>query len=592
MRKILILFICCFSLQIQAQEASLAFLYLRNGEYEKAAAIYKTLHEKNPLNSNYLTNLVDCYQQLENFNEVQSIINKQLEKRSDQYYLLVELGYNYQLQYKQDSATFYYEKALNSIEKSKNQGYLIGRSFQKNHLLDYALSAFKKSMEANPNANFNLQIAAIYGEKADLENMFKTYLDLVETNVNYLPTAKTYIGRYLTDDSENEANIFLRKLLIKKLQNNPQNSWNQLLSWLYMQQKEYAKAFTQEKALFKRDTTNSLKGITDLGGIAFKDKDYAVSQDCFNYVLDNTTIIEEQLRAKLYLLQISIKTNAEISSTEQQFQQLFSAYGKSQYTISVQLVYAEFLAFRKNEPENAISLLKDALKLPITEFEKGSIKTKLADILVYTNKFSTALIYYTQVQNDLKSHTIGQTARFKIAQTSYFKGDFEWAQSQLKVLKNSTSQLIANDALDLNLLITDNVVKDSLKIALKTYAKADLLAFQNKNQAAIDTLQVILTNFKGHAIEDEALFKQAKLLEKSGELIKAENNYLQIIALNKDDILVDDAIYYLAELYLNQINNIEKAKEYYQKIIFEYPSSIYLVDSRKKYRKLRGDVIN
>lgn len=591
MRKILFLFICCFSLQIQAQEASLAFLYLRNGEYEKAAAIYKTLHEKNPLNSSYLTNLVTSYQQLENFNEVASIINKQLEKRSDQYYLLVELGYNYQLQYKQDSATFFYEKALKSIEKSKNKGYLIGRSFQKNHLLDYALIAFKKSMEFNPNANFNLQIAAIYGEKADLENMFNTYLNLVETNLNYLPTAKTYIGRYITDDSENEANIFLRKLLIKKMQNNPQNSWNEILSWLYMQQKEYSKAFIQEKALFKRDAS-SLKGITDLGGIAFKDKNYTVSQECFKYILDNTTIVEEQLRAKLYLLQIAIKTDAEINSTEQQFQELFSAYGKSQYTISIQLVYAEFLAFRKNEPENAISLLKDALKLPISEFEKGSIKTKLADILVYTNKFSTALIYYTQVQNDLKSHTIGQTARFKIAQTSYFKGDFEWAQSQLKVLKNSTSQLIANDALDLNLLITDNVVKDSLKIALKTYAKADLLAFQNKNQAAIDTLQVLLNNFKGHSLEDEALFKQAQLLEKHGGFIKAESNYLQIIALNKDDILVDDAIYYVANLYLNQLENIEKAKEYYQTIIFEYPSSIYLVDARKKYRKLRGDVVN
>ncbi|GGK39852.1 hypothetical protein GCM10007963_04930 [Lutibacter litoralis] len=566
-------------------------MYLRNGEYEKAAAIYKTLHEKNPLNSSYLTNLVTSYQQLENFNEVASIINKQLEKRSDQYYLLVELGYNYQLQYKQDSATFFYEKALKSIEKSKNKGYLIGRSFQKNHLLDYALIAFKKSMEFNPNANFNLQIAAIYGEKADLENMFNTYLNLVETNLNYLPTAKTYIGRYITDDSENEANIFLRRLLIKKMQNNPQNSWNELLSWLYMQQKEYSKAFIQEKALFKRDAS-SLKGITDLGGIAFKDKNYTVSQECFKYILDNTTIVEEQLRAKLYLLQIAIKTDAEINSTEQKFQELFSAYGKSQYTISIQLVYAEFLAFRKNEPEDAISLLKDALKLPISEFEKGSIKTKLADILVYTNKFSTALIYYTQVQNDLKSHTIGQTARFKIAQTSYFKGDFEWAQSQLKVLKNSTSQLIANDALDLNLLITDNVVKDSLKIALKTYAKADLLAFQNKNQAAIDTLQVLLNNFKGHSLEDEALFKQAQLLEKHGGFIKAESNYLQIIALNKDDILVDDAIYYVANLYLNQLENIEKAKEYYQTIIFEYPSSIYLVDARKKYRKLRGDVVN
>jgi len=591
MRKILILFICCFSLQIQAQEASLAFLYLRNGEYEKAAAIYKTLHEKNPLNSNYLTNLVTSYQQLENFNEAQSVINKQLEKRSDQYYLLVELGYNYQLQYKQDSATFFYEKAINSIKKSNNKGYLIGRAFQNNHLLDYALAAFKKSMEVNPNANFKLQIAAIYGEKADLENMFKTYLDLVETSVNYLPTAKTYIGRYITDDSENAANIFLRKLLIKRLQNNPQNSWNQLLSWLFIQQKEYAKALLQEKALFKRDSS-SLVGISELGEIAFQNSDYTVSENCFNFIIENTNNLEDQLRAKLYLLQISIKTNAAISVTEKKFEQIFLEYGKNEYTIAVQLVFADFLTFTKNEPEKAITLLKEALKLPVNEFQKGNIKTKFADILVYINKFSTALIYYTQVQNNLKSHTIGQTARFKIAQTSYFKGDFDWAQSQLKVLKNSTSQLIANDALDLNLLITDNVVKDSLRTALKTYAMADLLAFQNKNQQAIDTLQVILTNFKGHAIEDEALFKQAKLLVKLGKFISAESNYLQIIALNKDDILVDDAIYYLAELYFNQLNNDEKAKEYYQKIIFEYPSSIYLVDARKKYRKLRGDLVN
>mgnify|MGYP000035307781 CR=1 FL=1 len=139
---------------------------------------------------------------------------------------------------------------------------------------------------------------------------------------------------------------------------------------------------------------------------------------------------------------------------------------------------------------------------------------------------------------------------------------------------------------------TYTLVKEYLKIALKTYAKADLLAFQNKNQQAIDTLQIILTDFKGHSLEDEALFKQAKLLEKLDNFISAESNYLQIIALNKEDILVDDAIYYLAELYLNQLNNIEKAKEYYQKIIFEYPSSIYLVDARKKYRKLRGDALN
>tara|TARA_R110001583_G_scaffold40294_2_gene128834 strand:- start:2908 stop:4683 length:1776 start_codon:yes stop_codon:yes gene_type:complete len=591
MRKILILFICCFSLQLFAQEADIAFLYYRNGEYEKAASIYKILHEKNPINSAYLNYLVDSYQQLENFEEVKSILNKQLLEFPNQDYLLVELGYNYQLQHQQEQANSYYENAIKAIENSNNQGYLIGKTFQNNHLLDYALIAYKKAMEVNPSTNYNFQIATIYGEKAELENMINTYLNLIEINDQYLSSAKSYIGRYITDDSENEANILLRRALIKRLQNNPKNSWNQLLSWLFMQQKDYEKALVQEKALHKR-SLSELNGIIEVGIIAFNNKNYEVSKNSFLYVLENVDNLETELTAKLYVLQINIETDGAINEIEAQFQELFGTYGKNIKTIGIQLIYAEFLTFKKNEPEKAISILKEALKLPINEFQKGTIKTKLADILVYNGKFSSALIYYTQVQNDLKSHTIGQTARFKIAQTSYFKGDFDWAQSQLKILKNSTSQLIANDALDLNLLITDNVVKDSLKIALKKYAIADLLSFQNKNQQAIDTLQVILVNFKGHPIEDEALFKQAKLFEKTNQFDKAVNNYLQIIAINSEDILVDDAHYYLAELYLNKLNLIDKAKEYYQKIIFEYPSSIYLVDARKKFRELRGDELN
>ncbi len=105
-------------------------------------------------------------------------------------------------------------------------------------------------------------------------------------------------------------------------------------------------------------------------------------------------------------------------------------------------------------------------------------------------------------------------------------------------------------------------------------------------------MQVVLTKFKGQPIEDEALFKQAQLFKKTNQFKKAEANYLQLIKINRNDILADDAHYYLAELYLNKLNNIEKAKAYYQKIIFEYPSSIYLVEARKKFRKLRGDKIN
>ena len=118
-------------------------------------------------------------------------------------------------------------------------------------------------------------------------------------------------------------------------------------------------------------------------------------------------------------------------------------------------------------------------------------KLELGDILVLEEKFNEALIYYTQIQRALKNSTISQEARFKVAKTSYYKGDFKWAESQLKILKASTSQLTANDALDLKLLISDNKAEDSLQVALKSYAKADLLDFQNKKDDAISILDTI-----------------------------------------------------------------------------------------------------
>lgn len=590
MRIYIFLIFWFFSLQIFAQEPQLAYNYYRNGEYEKAAELFKNLREKNPFNTTYTNYLIDCYQQLQEFETAKEVIQSQLNKFSNQDYLYVDLGYNYQLQHIDNLAIENYEKALNAIDKNPNLGYVIGKTFQDNHLLDYALLAYKKAMEINSNANYNFQIALIYGEKMEIENMFNTYLDMIAENEQFLTTSKNYIGQYITEDTENEYNILLKKALLIRSQNNPQNSWNQLLSWLYMQQNEYDKAFVQEKALYKRNA-EGLDNIIDVGSIAFENNDFNAAKNCFNFVLENSHEMDTELTAKLFLLQISIESNDEIASIEEQFNQLFKQYGINLATMNIQVVYAEFNAFKKNNPEKAIEILKNVLQFQLNEFQEGFVKIKLANMYVFTNKFSTALIYYTQVANSLKNHEIGQEATFKIAQTSYFKGDFEWAQSQLNVLKNASSQLIANDALALNLLISDNIVKDSLKIALKKYAIADLLAFQNKNMQAIDTLQYVLNNFKGHPIEDEALFKQAQLYEKTLHFNEAEENYLKLIALNKNDILNDDANYYLAELYLNNLNNPEKAKEYYQQIIFNFPSSIYLVDARKKFRQLRGDEI-
>ncbi len=587
MRKIIFFFLFLLPMNLWAQEQQLAYDYFRKGEYEKGASVYEKLYVENKFNAHYLSKLIDCYQQLEEFTKAKESIEKHLEEFPSQVNFYVEIGYNYELQHLRSEADSYYKKALSTLDVKTNYGYSIGKAFQENHLLDYALKAYKKSMIQNPKANYNIQVASIYGEKGEINNMFDTYLSMVDVDEKYTNTIMRYIGKYITDDSQNEYNTVFKRLVLKRLQSNQKNSWNELLSWLFMQQKDYDKAYIQEKALHKR-SLESLEGIVRLGKIAFDNKEYETTEKCFDYVLENTVDVVEIMDAKLYKLHINIETSEDLGIVNSQFQALFNEYGKSTSTLDIQIAYADFLTFKYNQPDQAIKVLKGALKLRSNNFQKGAIKIKLGEVLVFNNRFNEALIYFSQVQASLKNHILAQKARFKVAQTSYYKGDFDWAETQLKVLKGSTSQLIANDALDLSLIINDNIVQDSLRLALKTYAQADLLAYQHKNQQAVDSLNTILTQHKGHAIEDEALFKQAKVFEEMKLYEKAESNYLKIIKINAEDILVDDAYYNLGEINSQQ-NNIEKAKEYYQKIIFDFPSSIHLVDARKKYRKLRGD---
>jgi len=567
----------------------LAESYFNEGEYEKATQLYKKLYDKSPFNTTYLKRLVACYQETGQFLAVENLLEASLQSNPYQPFLYVILGYNFDRQQEREKAEKNYQLALKSIEDQPHFSGFIGSLFQEYSLLDYAIIAFEKGMEKSENANYNFQIAQIYGEKGNYEKMFQSYVDMIDKNENYLITVQSYASRYISDDATNENNILFRKTLLRKSVSNPKAAWNILLSWLFAQQKEYSKALIQEKALFQRDETE-LSSIFNLGVIAFNNDDFDAAKQCFDFILSNTKMIDEKLSANLILIKIAVKTNN--LEADKLFDQIFTTYGKGRQTLAFQIEYADYLTFSKNEPENAKIVLEEAIGFASSKFEEARIKLKLGDILVFTGLFNKALIYFSQIQTQLKNDELGQEARFKVAQTSYFKGDFTWAKAQLKILKSSTTQLIANDAVELYLIITDNEPVDSIPSGLTQFAKADLLAFQNKNQEAIEILSEIISKFKGQPIEDEALFNQAKLFIKQKEFDNAITNFEKVIALNPEGILIDDAYYEMAEVYANHLNNQEKASAYYQKIIFDFGSSIYLVDARKKYRKFRGDDIN
>lgn len=594
MKLFVFVLVFCFAQCITAQNSFLAKQYFDDGDFEKAVVFYEKLVEENPRRTDYYTNLISCYQQLERYDAAEGLIVMKLQELNAHPVYYIELGHNYTLQGKDTEATKNYEIAYESVLKNPNNGYGIGYRFQGYSLLDYASKTYIKAMELNPKFDFNFQLARIYGEQGAIEKMFGSFLALVAQDKDKLAAVIRSIDDFISSDAKDENNIKFKRAVLKQAQNNPDVVWNELLSWLFIEQKQYNSAFNQEKAIYKRSEEGNLKRLNILGNIALKEGEKDTAKDIFSYIVDNSIENNTTLNAQLHIIAIDLELSddKQLDDAQKSYESLLETYGYKSSSLLLFTSYANFLTFKKETPTQAIAILKKALELPLNKYSKAYVKMALGDILVYHKKFNEALIYFTQIQKELKNDVLGQNARYKVAQASFYKGDFDWALNQLKVLRSSTSQLIANDAMQLSLLISDNSLQDSTQTALKKYATADLLAYQNKTMEAITVLDDILINHKGEKIEDEALLKQGQLLEKLKKYEEAEFNYLKIVEFYGNDILADDAHYALGEMYLNVFDNIEKAKYHYEKIIYSYQDSYYFPTARKEFRKLRGDIIN
>lgn len=591
-RIVLILFFAQFT---YGQDDFLAKQYFNDGEYEKAVVFYENLVRQHPRRSDYFEGLVGCYQQLEQYQKAETFLQEKIEKGNPYPTIYIELGYNYRLQNQPEIAEKYYEMALETIEENPNFGYGVGFRFQRYALLDYALKAYGRAMELNPELDYNFQMARIYGEQGNVEKMFDSYLDLILSGKTSKANVLRNIDSFINSDPQNENNILLKKILLQKAQRNPDLLWNELLSWLFVQQKQYYNAFVQEKAIYRRADGGSFQRMEGLGGVTIENNAYEDARTIFEFIEKNSNDAVVALNAQLHLIDIDLilKTSKkDLSQIEQKFELLLDRYGYQAETLQLQIAYANFLTFRGDRPDEAERILEKTLELPLARFPEAYVKLALGDILVFNQKFNRALILFTQVQKSLKNDVLGQDARFKVAQTSFYKGDFDWALTQLKVLRSSTSQLIANDAMQLSLLISDNSFEDSTQTALKKFAHADLLAYQNKTDEAIVLFNDILENHKGEKIEDDTLLKQGELFELQKNYSAAEFNYIKIVEFYGNGILADDAHFALAQLYRGVLNNPQKAMVHYESIIYNYQDSYFFPQARKNFRLLRGDSIN
>jgi tetratricopeptide (TPR) repeat protein len=574
----------------------LAKSYMQSGEYDKAAELYQSLWEKNNYDNNFYAPLYKCLITLKKFDDLERIVKKQVKKFDGQPRYIIDLGYLYSLIPDSNKSKEQYDKALKELKPNEVAIRNLASAFETYRLYDYVIVVYEKGNKLIPGgAYFSLELAQAYAAKGDIANSVKNYLSYIELRPEGIQQVKNIIQ---TSASEQKLLDELELQLYAKVQRAPNNEdYIDLLTWVYIQNKDFEGALAQMKALDKRKSENGYR-VLNIARMAQTEGYYSEAIAGYEYIVSKGKENSLYFQAKTELLNCrKEKISKNMNYTTDDLLGLKSDYlsfiddnGRGFRTAQSMKELADLEGFYLHDIASAIALCNEIIAMPgVNQQLKNQTKLSLGDFYLMDGDVWESTLLYSQVDKDEKDSPLGEEARFRNAKLAYYRGDFEWAQTQLQALKSSTSELISNDAINLSVFIIDNLGLDTSEDAMMMFAKAELLLFQNKDAQAIGLLDTITYLFPGHALYDDIEYTKAQIFVRRKEFDRAVPLLEDIIKNYKTDLKGDDATFLLAKINEEQFGNKEKAKELYKSIITDYNSSLLVIEARKRFRILRGD---
>jgi predicted Zn-dependent protease len=595
------LFILSFNIVAQipmprSSDDALAMQYSQDGDYEKARVLYQKLFDKGR-NDTYFEPYLNTLLKLKQFDEAEKVIKAQIKGSPEDYSYQVSYGKLLQERGDVEKMKSWYNDLIKGVPKNEYAITDLANNLYKAQADDYAVKAFLQGRKIlNNESAFTYDLLNIYRLQNNKEMLIQEYLNVMTSDDEVMIQARNVFSKALQDNADYD---LLKTALLRRLQKNPQNmGYDQMLSWVYIQQKEFDFALRQTIAMDKRQKEDGER-VYQLTGLLIANNAYSTTIDALNYLIskgkENGYYVPARvqlLNTKNLMLTAGKFSSADLLQLEKDYSALLDEFGRASNTSFAILQLAHLQAFYLNKATDAKKLLEDLMQSPgLPPSVLAQTKLDLGDVYILAGEQWEAALIYGQVEKQFANEPLGQEAKYRSAKLSYYQGEFEWAKVQLGVLKSSTSQLIANDALNLSLLIEENAMTKTDTDALKSYARADFLIFQSQFAPATSILDSINLKYPGNSLADDILMAKAKIYLKQGELEQAVTQLQKIVDSYAFDLWADDAVFMLADLYENKLNDPEKAKKMYEKIILDFPGSLYVIEARKRFRNLRGDKI-
>jgi tetratricopeptide (TPR) repeat protein len=595
------LFTVFLSLSINAysQDLDLARAYFEKGEFEKSYELFKGLSKDGSSANNIHKEYLSTMYRLKKYDEAEKFLKKQMKNNNQ--LIAYKADYVELLKLKNENpekvAKLQSELIEEAVEVDVNVYALQDYYYQINDY-DFLIKLLEKAKKQDKTqTKFAIQLARAYLYNGEKDKMLEEILNygLINQNSSYV---KATIQDNFKEEDEFEK---LEKVLYRKIQENPNIVYyNDILIWHFVQRKNFRKAFTQARAVDRRLRLEGQK-VFEIASIAFQNRDYKSASTMYTYVMTEYPNGEYYPYARRWLIQskeeivkntypIDLK---DIKDLIGEYEQMFREVGSTNKTLEAAKNVALLKAFYLNEHDEAIQILEDAISSAGSNQNfKDECKIDMGDIYILKNEPWESTLLYLQVEKSQKEDKLGEIAKLRGAKNYYYKGDFELAKEVLDILKKATTREIANDAMQLSLLIQDNTGMDTSTVAMEDFAQVDLLVFQNKNEEALASLDVMLEKYKKHYLADEILWLRARTKLKMNKIDDAIADLNLLIKDYSIDILADDALFRLALLTEEMKEDKPEAMKLYRKLLKDYPGSIFGVEARKRYRGLRGDFIN
>lgn len=597
----------CPQTQDAATKFRLAQAFEQTGEYERAAQLYRELLGKEPGNILFLDGFQRMLVQLKRYDEAVQLLQQRLVTAPKDLNLRTSLAGVYQRAGREREAKQEWENILAGDPSNVNLYRIVASSMIEYRLMEQAAEVYRRGRVACQDPMlFTIELAQLRSAMMDYEGASRELVNWLLKNPTQVSFVQSRLASFVGKPDGRSAAV---KVVEESLRDHRDVHLYELLSWLSLEGKEFDRALELTRTI--DDLTHAQGGaLLGFADRVFKERAFTTALQAYQQAL-RVPLSPQRMPAALYgyantLREMAFprdtvrepvgpapvagaKASGKFQECLEAYQQIIREYPRTEFSAKAFYQIGLLQFTRMFDLDGAL------VSFGHVEEEAGSVHVIRYDVALKIGQIYLAKGDTVGARRQFAPvvHASGATpdqqdeAQFRLAETAFFGGHSDEAISRLDSITVNLKADYANDALQLESLLLENA---SAGAAVVQFGHAEFLARQRKNTEAIALLQDIVKRFPSSLLVDDALMRTAELQGEAGLAMEALATYEQLLTqFRETSIALDRAQFNVAETYQFSLRNKEKAIVGYEKLLADYPQSVFGALARKRIRLLRGD---